>query len=349
MWEGSIQDDFSTPGRGFANYSLAFYHPWGSPGVSATVAILYSAWVTAANSLLVAILLTSPRLLNSRQNILVLHVAIVDLAVGLFYCPLTADFYIRGQWTHGCNSFFVWFIFLYPQVFLSVHLMGLLNVLRALGACCYVTTGRWVKNLLFAAALMLLWFYLVMIGAVLDRSRRDDFKISIGTARLCRALVASDSAVMVNVLVFFLPVTITLLMWAANVVREKTSQPIPTTQLQLDTETEQNSRASLSLLTGSTLLSCLLPFPAFVLTTSLATGSCSSFQCLRYVVPMSTVAEWLLFAKAGLLPMIWIASTDYKMALLGAIHHFRRVPTNDTRGLVDAEARGEDDTPFSDM
>ena len=58
----------------------------------------------------------SPRLLNSRQNILILHVAIVDLTVGLFYCPLTADFYLRGQWTHGCDSFFVWFIFFYPQV-----------------------------------------------------------------------------------------------------------------------------------------------------------------------------------------------------------------------------------------
>ncbi|KAK7503467.1 hypothetical protein BaRGS_00005388 [Batillaria attramentaria] len=227
--------------------------------------------------------------------------------------------------------------------------MGLLNLQRVLGSCCYVTTGRWVKNLLFAASLMLLWFYLVMIGAVLDRSRRDDFKISIGTGRLCRALVASDSAVMVNVLVFFLPAIVTLLVWAANLVREKTSQPIPRTQLQLDTETEQNSRASLTLLSASTLLSCLLPFPAFVITTTLATGGCSSAQCLHWVVPMSTVAEWVLFAKAGLLPIVWILSDDYKMALLGAIHHFRRVPTNDTRDLVDAEVRGEDDTPFSEI
>lgn len=58
----------------------------------------------------------SPKLLNSRQNMLLLHIAIVDLSVGLFYCPLTADYYIRGQWTHGCDSFFVWFIFSYPQV-----------------------------------------------------------------------------------------------------------------------------------------------------------------------------------------------------------------------------------------
>ena len=63
------------------------------------------------------------------------------------------------------------------QVFLSVHLVGLLNGVRLVGGVCGVRTGRWVKNVLFAAALMLLWFYLIMIGASLDGSRRDNFRV----------------------------------------------------------------------------------------------------------------------------------------------------------------------------
>ena len=64
------------------------------------------------------------------------------------------------------------------QVFLSVHLLGVLNGVRLLGGVCGVHTGRWVKNVLFAAALMLLWFYLIMIGASLDGSRRDNFRVT---------------------------------------------------------------------------------------------------------------------------------------------------------------------------
>ncbi|XP_076448479.1 uncharacterized protein LOC143285138 [Babylonia areolata] len=354
QWVGSIQDDFSLQGRGSGNYSVAFYHPWGAPGVSAAVAIVYSAWVTGANALLVAIMLTCPRLLNSRQNILVLHVAIVDLTVGLFYCPLTADFYIRGQWTHGCDSFFVWFIFLYPQVFLSVHLVGVLNGARFLSTVCPAPrAGRWVKNVLFAGTLMLLWFYLIMIGASLDSSRRDNFRIAISKDHLCRALVASDGAIATNALVFFAPASLTLLLWLLNVLREKTSRPIPRSQLQLDCETEQNLRAPLPVLSAVTLTSCLLPLPAFLITTTLAAGGCASATCLRWAVPLSTLAEWVLFSKAGVLPLVWLLSPDFKGALLGAFHHFRRVPTSDTRDLVESEAGAHgaegDDTPFSEM
>lgn len=56
QWTG--QDDFSLSGRGANNYTLSFSHPWGVPSVSITVAVVYSAWITAANSLLVAVLLT---------------------------------------------------------------------------------------------------------------------------------------------------------------------------------------------------------------------------------------------------------------------------------------------------
>ncbi|KAL8581981.1 hypothetical protein ACOMHN_027962 [Nucella lapillus] len=354
QWVGSIQDDFSLQGRGGSgNYSVAFYHPWGAPGVSAAVAILYSAWVTGANALLVAVMLTCPRLLNSRQNILVLHVAIVDLTVGLFYCPLTADFYIRGQWTHGCDSFFVWFIFLYPQVFLSVHLMGLLNGARLAGTLCSARAGRWVKNVLFAGALMMLWFYLIMIGASLDASRRDNFRIAISRDHLCRALVASDGAIATNIMVFFAPACLTLLLWVLNLLREKTSTPIPRSQLQLDCETEQTLKAPLFVLSAATFTTCLLPFPAFLITTTLAAGGCASAPCLHWVVPLSTVAEWVLFAKAGVNPLLWLLlSPDFKGVLLGAFHHFRRVPTSDTRDLVESEAQGgaeNDDTPFSEM
>ena len=68
-------------------------------------------------------------------------------------------------------------------------------------------------------------------------------------------------------------------------------------------------------------------------------------------MPLSTVAEWLLFAKAGVLPFVWLLSPDFKVALLGAFHHFRRVPTSDTRDLVENEVGGgeSDDTPFSEM
>ena len=176
-------------------------------------------------------------------------------------------------------------------------------------------------------------------------------QIAISKDQLCRALVASDGAFVTNILVFFLPAGVTLLLWLANVVREKTSQPIPRTQLQLDCETEQNSRSPVRVLSAATLTSCLMPLPAFVITTILAWGGCSSPGCLHRVVPLSTVAEWLLFAKAGVLPFVWLLSPDFKMALLGAFHHFRRVPTSDTRDLVENEVGGgeSDDTPFSEM
>lgn len=60
---------------------------------------------------------------------------------------------------------------------MSLHLVGLLNLLRVLGSCCTIRVGRWVRNVLFGAALMLLWFYLVNICAVLDSSRRDKLKV----------------------------------------------------------------------------------------------------------------------------------------------------------------------------
>lgn len=177
------------------------------------------------------------------------------------------------------------------------------------------------------------------------------FQIAISKDNLCRALVASDGAIVTNILVFFVPAVVTLVLWMANVVREKIATPIPSAQLQLECETEPNSRAPLHVLSVATLTSCLMPLPAFVITTTLASGGCATVPCLHWVVPLSTVAEWVLFAKAGFLPLIWLLSPDFKMAILGAFHHFRRVPTSDTRDLVDNEMReGEtDDTPFSEM
>lgn len=175
-------------------------------------------------------------------------------------------------------------------------------------------------------------------------------QIAIGSGRLCRALVASDSAVAVNVLVFFVPAVITVGLLVTNVVREKTVTAIPRTQLQLDSETEQTSRLPLTLLALGTLTSCLTPFPAFVINTTRASGGCAFAECLRWAIPLTTISEWVLFAKAGLVPLVWLQAPDFKMALLGAFHHFRRVPTSDTRDLVDAEVRDEvDDAPFSDM
>ena len=68
-------------------------------------------------------------------------------------------------------------------------------------------------------------------------------QISISEDTECRALVASDNAITTNILVFFFPALITLLLLSLNIITEKTTRnPLPHAQLQLDVHTDLNSK-----------------------------------------------------------------------------------------------------------
>ncbi|BFZ08331.1 hypothetical protein BsWGS_11370 [Bradybaena similaris] len=349
-WTGTLQEDFSLSSHHVINFSTALYHPWGNQGGSATAAILYTTWISASNLFLIFLLITNVKLLNSRQNIVVLHNAVSDLTVGVFYCPLTADFFIRGFWVHGCGSFFVWFTFAFPLSFLTTHSILLLLIMRILPAIFrrYGMTLKTVaRNLVFGAAFLSLWTYLVAIGIALSAGRHDNVHIAIAPKVICKALVASEGAIVINVLVYFLPASLSMILLLANAIREKTSLTTPNVQLRLENDTEQCTALPLSVLSLVTVLTSLLPLPAFLITSAMAGGVCSTAPCLAWLLPLGTVADWLLFAKSGLIPLALFMAPDFRLAAAGALHHFRRLPTSDTRDLVTNMDDPEDDTPFS--
>ncbi|XP_059167779.1 uncharacterized protein LOC131949812 [Physella acuta] len=351
-WTGTLQEDFSLSSHRMINFSTALYHPWGSQTGSAVAAILYTAWISGANLFLIFLLMTNVKLLNSRQNIVLLHYAVSDLTVGVFYCPLTADFFLRGHWAHGCSSFFVWFTFVFPLTFLTSHSVLLILTMRILPPC-FRRYGLVVKtvarNCVFAASFVVLWAYLVAIGAALSAGRHDSVHIAIAPQVICKALVATKGAVIINVLVYFLPAGLSLLLLLAVAIREKTMMTTPTVQLHLEVNTEQCTDLPLHVLTLITVLTTILPLPAFLISTVMARGACSSVDCIAWLLPLGTVSDWLLFAKSGVVPVAIFMAPDFRSAVIGALHHFRRVPTSDTRDLVSNIEDPEDDTPFSNI
>ncbi|XP_035824960.1 uncharacterized protein LOC101853689 [Aplysia californica] len=351
-WVGTLQEDFSLATHHVINFSTALYHPWGSQAGNAAAAILYTAWISAANVFLIFLLITNVKLLNSRQNIVLLHNAVTDLAVGVFYCPLTADFFVRGYWAHGCGSFFVWFTFVFPLTFLTTHSILLLLTMRILPVCCrrvFVVFKTLARNCVFGAVFVLMWAYLAAISAALSAGRHDNVHIAIAQGVVCRALVATEGGIVINVLVFFLPAALAMLVLLANVIREKTALATPNVQLRLESDTEQCTALPISVLSLITIFTCLLPLPAFLITTAMAGGACSDVTCLAWLLPLGTVADWVLFAKSGLVPVALFLAPDFRSAMMGALHHFRRLPTSDTRDLVANMDDPEDDTPFSTM
>lgn len=351
-WTGTLQEDFSLSSHHLINFSTALYHPWGSQTGSAAAAILYTAWISGANMFLIFLLITNVKLLNSRQNIVILHYAVSDLTVGVFYCPLTADFFLRGSWTHGCGSFFVWFTFVFPLTFLTTHSVLLILIMRVLPPC-FRRYGLVVKNMarncVFSASFIVLWAYLVAIVSALSAGRHENVHIAIGPGVVCKALVATQGAVIINFLVYFLPAAICLLLLLVVAIREKTMMTTPSVQLNLETNTEQCTDLPLNVLALLTVLTSLLPLPAFLITTVMARGACSSVTCLAWLLPLGTVSDWILFAKSGVAPVVVFMAPDFRTAVMGALHHFRRVPTSDTRDLVANIEDPEDDTPFSSM
>ncbi|XP_055883977.1 uncharacterized protein LOC106079919 isoform X1 [Biomphalaria glabrata] len=351
-WTGTLQEDFSLSTHHVINFSTALYHPWGSQTGSAAAAILYTAWISAANIFLIFLLITNVKLLNSRQNIVILHYAVSDLTVGVFYCPLTADFFLRGSWAHGCGSFFVWFTFVFPLTFLTTHSVFLLLMMRILPPC-FRRYGLVVKNMarncVFSASFIVLWAYLVAIVSALSAGRHENVHIAIAPGVVCKALVATHGAIIINVLVYFLPASMCLLLLLLVAIREKTLISTPSVQLTLEANTEQCTPIPLHLLSLLTILTSLLPLPAFLITTAMARGVCSSVECLAWLLPLGTVAEWVLFAKSGLVPLVIFMAPDFRAAIVGALHHFRRVPTSDTRDLVTNIEDPEEDGPFSSI
>ena len=130
---------------------------------------------------------------------------------------------------------------------------------------------------------------------------------------------------------------------------EKTTQAPPTIQLHLETDTERCAALPLSLLALVTTLTSLLPLPAFLITTVMASGACATLSCPSWLLPLGTIFDWVLFAKSGLVPVVLFLAPDFRSAARGALHHFRRIPTSDTRDLVASMADEEDDSPFSSM
>ncbi|RUS71739.1 hypothetical protein EGW08_020504 [Elysia chlorotica] len=351
-WIGTLQEDFSLHTHHVINLTSALYHPWGSRTGSAIAAILYTAWISGVNLFLVFLLITNVKLLNSRQNVVLLHNAVSDLSTGVFYFTLTADFFIRAVWTHGCPAFFVWFTFVFPLTFLGCHSVLILLAMRLMEGI-----SRWrafsfsatVKNILLGAVFVLIWTYLVIIGAFISARRHDNVHIAIAPGVTCRALVASQGAVVINVLVYFLPASLSLLLLLAVVIWEKTTQAPPTIQLRLETDTERCASLPLPVLALVTTLTSVLPLPAFLITTFMASGACASVSCPAWLLPLGTVSDWVLFAKSGLVPIMFFLAPDFRSAAQGALYHFRRIPTSDTRDLVTSMADEEDDTPFSSM
>lgn len=130
-------------------------------------------------------------------------------------------------------------------------------------------------------------------------------------------------------------------------IREKTSLTTPNVQLRLESDTEQCTDLPISVLSLVTVLTSLLPLPAFLVTSAMVGGMCSSISCLTWLLPLGTISDWLLFAKSGLVPVVLFMAPDFRSAAVGALHHFRRLPTSDTRDLVGNMDDPEDDTPFS--
>ncbi|GFS00131.1 hypothetical protein ElyMa_002808100 [Elysia marginata] len=174
-------------------------------------------------------------------------------------------------------------------------------------------------------------------------------QIAIAPGVTCRALVASQGAVVINILVYFLPACISLLLLVGVTVWEKTTKAPPTIQLRLETDTERCSDLPLSVLACITLLTSLFPFPAFLLTTLMASESCASVACPSWLLPLGAISDWLLFAKSGLVPVLLFMAPEFRSAARGAWHHFRRIPASDNRDLVTSMADEEDDAPFSSM
>ncbi|KAK3795548.1 hypothetical protein RRG08_016323 [Elysia crispata] len=351
-WTGTLQEDFSLHTHHVINFTSALYHPWGSRSGSAAAAILYTAWISGINLFLVFLLITNVKLLNSRQNVVLLHNAVSDLSTGVFYFPLTADFFIRGVWAHGCPAFFVWFTFVFPLTFLGGHSVVILLVMRLLQAY-----SRWraysvsttTRNILLGVVFVLTWAYLITIGAFISAGRHNNVHIAIAPGVTCRALVASQGAVVINILVYFLPASLSLLLLLVITVWEKTTQAPPTIQLRLESDTERCAALPLSVLALVTTLTSLLPLPAFLITTFMASGACSSVSCPAWLLPLGTISDWVLFAKSGLVPILLFLARDFRSAAKGALYHFRRIPASDTRDLVTSMADEEDDTPFSNM
>ncbi|GFO33965.1 hypothetical protein PoB_006047000 [Plakobranchus ocellatus] len=422
-WTGTLQEDFSHPAHHVINFTSALYHPWGNRAGSATAAILYTTCISGSNLFLVFLLITNVKLLNSRQNVVLLHNAVSDLSAGVFYFPLTADFFIRGFWAHGCPGFFVWFTFVFPLTFLGCHsvlillgmrllqnvakqnivllhnavsdlsagvfyfpltadffirgfwahgcpgffvwftfvfpltFLGCHSVLILLGMRLLqnvakgraVVLGTGAQNVLLGVTFLLTWTYLVAIGAVLSAGRHDNVHIAIAPSVICRALVASEGAVVINILVYFLPAGLSLILILIVMILEKTTLAPPTIQLRLETDTERCASLPLSVLSLVTIFTSLLPLPAFLITTSMASGACAHVSCPNWLLPLGTISDWILFAKPGIVPVVLFLAPDFRSAAKGALHHFRSVPTSDTRDLVNNMADEEDDTPFSSM
>ncbi|XP_046354880.2 D(1)-like dopamine receptor [Haliotis cracherodii] len=321
------------------NFSIPQFKPWGAQGAVATVSVIFTFWIVLANAFLIAVILTSRYLRKQRPTLYVVQIAIADLAVGVFYCPLAADFYLKQVWTHGCESLFIWNTFLYYTTFISVHALGLINLNRLLGHCCRLRFGPKLKLAINLTLILLLWFYLVFFGQSVQNFRATEAVI-VHPNLFCHADISYTGALASSLLGFFVPAVLTVIFLVIIIIKEKFSHP---THHELNRI--EDKVFSLKVLCGANAITLVMSLPCFVLIVGLSLGSCGSLECIHWILPVTTVFEWLLFAKSGIQPAIWLINPDYKTAMLPVVRFIRRQPGMDTTELVEADDNSDEDEP----
>ena len=330
--------------RILGNFSTPYFRPWGSQGVTAAVASLFCIWITLTNVLLIAILLTNRSLRHQRQIIFVLHIALADLAVGLFYCPLTADFFLKQVWTHSCDSLFWWNTFFHPVSFLSTHCIGLVNFYQVCSACCRLNVRSFVKNFLTILLLALLWFYLICLFFMLQNFRSHEIKVLIETKAICLSSMEYLGAVATAMMVYFAPAAVTVILYVTLIgLRAYRPSPIPHHELN---NPEPPPVISLTVLGIANVVSLVMPLPYFSTLVSVSLGSCVSFTCMSWILPVMTIFEWLLFAKSGIQPCMWLLNSQFMDAIFPILRNFRSRPARTHMQLdhPDADLQGQEDS-----
>ncbi|XP_071103760.1 histamine H3 receptor-like [Haliotis cracherodii] len=277
--------------------------------------ILLTLWICFSNTTIIITIGMDPHLRIVPKNLLIVNSAVTELIVGLFCCPLYTDSLLHGTWRNSRGACITYELVFYIQVCISVLSVLIINVERFY----YLLSPRMMdgsgKGILTSVLILLPWVIGVGLVAPMYSEGIAMNNLQTTDAGHCVILWKWKFQIVTCFASFFAPsflvismmTTVVIVYVIFGILAKRGNREVHTE--------EKPCRESLHTVLLASFVCVGMLFPVFFCLLMYLFCNSNNSSCIRSDT-LWGITMYLAMIKSGVMPLVWLVSTDIRHAVL---------------------------------